>query len=516
MTAVEAACAFVQTLSGSALHADQSKVQSQKLIAMFAHQPLGSERLPVVLAAISGAGFRDEDLEALVRTLNSSGGPAFSAASCESSDYQNFSSFCGFLKTSQWNRAMGGEEDALDVLHEAIGSLGLRSRISEPTFRAVTAAVVLCTETDAKVLTMTDRDFKPIYEMVKKALKKRKGVPPIWHLPGTPELLKAKEPEFYDALFADCGPSKCPFPKAARERIISTIRCRGESKATSSSLVPANVDSPTTMTGVMMQGMQRLAEQQAAMLQYFAGAGAGGGGQCALTFPGQGHQQFSPGRVPIFGRADRALEAPSPGLLRCASFAEAARKGRPEEQPSPASLQAAQPEVAAPQASQPEVAAPRASQAEVAAPQASQPREAPQPSEAPPGENGVAARRRMPTKTMCKDRDAVDAAACADAPPKKANSGKNAMAMVLAGLDARDTKKRPAAAGASAAPKQLKTGPAICQCEGSRSQWMCRVLGGGQGSTQAFRWEDHGGMEKAHEAALKWVAEANEKAAAKG
>ena len=93
MTAVEAACAFVQTLSGSALHADQSKVQSQKLIAMFAHQPLGSERLPVVLAAISGAGFRDEDLEALVRTLNSSGSPAFSAASCESSDYQNFSSF---------------------------------------------------------------------------------------------------------------------------------------------------------------------------------------------------------------------------------------------------------------------------------------------------------------------------------------------------------------------------------------------------------------------------------------
>ena len=116
------------------------------------------------------------------------------------------------MTSSQWERACNGTDDALDVLKEALGRLGLRARVSEPTSRAVTAAVVLCTEEDAKIMTMTDRDLKPLYLMVKAALRKQKGTPPIMHLPETPHQLKTQNPQFYAELYGNGEPSKCPFP----------------------------------------------------------------------------------------------------------------------------------------------------------------------------------------------------------------------------------------------------------------------------------------------------------------
>ena len=86
--------------------------------------------------------------------------------------------------------------------------------------------------------------------------------------------------------------------------------------------------------------------------------------------------------------------------------------------------------------------------------------------------------------------------------------------MVLDALGQRGVKKRPAAAGGGGRRKKQKVGEAYCQCEASRSQWLGRVVGGGKGSTRAFNWKEHGGMEKAHAVALKWVADSNKAAAA--
>ena len=86
--------------------------------------------------------------------------------------------------------------------------------------------------------------------------------------------------------------------------------------------------------------------------------------------------------------------------------------------------------------------------------------------------------------------------------------------MVLGALDQRDVEKRPAAAASGGSKKKQKVGESYCQCEASRSQLLGRVVGGGNGSTRAFNWKEHGGMEKAHAVALKWVADSNKAAAA--
>ena len=87
---VEAGCAFVKTVAGTALHADQSKVQSQKMIALCAARGCG-ERLADVLAAISGAGFLPDDLKALIDTLNAS--PGLARADTGSTDYKKNEKF---------------------------------------------------------------------------------------------------------------------------------------------------------------------------------------------------------------------------------------------------------------------------------------------------------------------------------------------------------------------------------------------------------------------------------------
>ena len=88
---VEASCAFVKTVSGTHLHAEQSRVQAERLVAMFASRQVSSDRIPDVLAAVSGAGFLRADLKSLVDSLSSC--PSAKPQSAESGDYQNFAIF---------------------------------------------------------------------------------------------------------------------------------------------------------------------------------------------------------------------------------------------------------------------------------------------------------------------------------------------------------------------------------------------------------------------------------------
>ena len=85
-------------------------------------------------------------------------------------------------------------------------------------------------------------------------------------------------------------------------------------------------------------------------------------------------------------------------------------------------------------------------------------------------------------------------------------SGGQAMAAVLKGLEARDAKKRPAAAGtpATGSKKVKNDGPSFGP-EASRQQWLCRSGGSGKGSTYAVKWAAHGGKEAAEIVAKKWV-----------
>ena len=496
-SAVRASCAFVQGLQGTALHEEHSRLQAERLLTLFASGSLSSGSIQrTVSTLVDGAGFCVGDLRRLVDALGgaaaaagSAGGhPAVSAATAPKPGRQDFTNYFAFLKKVQWDHLLAGEDDVVTCLKEFLAELGLRNPC-EKTCAAVTAGVVLCTESEAKIKMMSSSCYNPIFQAVKKELRGAVGQPPIGNLPGTPELLKQGHPEFYRALYGSGSPARCPFSTTQIAFVRSQIRCRGEAKSSGLSAVMQHGE-VSAMGNAMAESMQRLADNQAQLLQWI-GARGGGGGELRLTFPQRGDVRAlrdsqppqSPLRVPLptfAGRVrDGGVREDTP-LRRCEkvsneSMGESAESaamvgaspapGAAEEKGDDAEEEATDP--------------PKVGLADKAV-------TAPEESSSPTTEKGKA------TKA----------------------SGKAAMALVLGAVSKRETAKiakRPAAAGGGRPKKPKTVGEARYTCEWSREQFMGRTGKSGPGSTKRFPFAEHGGREEALKACKAWVDDINKK-----
>ena len=73
--AVDASCAFVQGLKGTPLHEEQSKLQAERLLTLFASGNLSSGAIKHTVATVADAGFCAGDLRRLIDALGGAATP---------------------------------------------------------------------------------------------------------------------------------------------------------------------------------------------------------------------------------------------------------------------------------------------------------------------------------------------------------------------------------------------------------------------------------------------------------
>ena len=103
--AVDASCAFVQGLKGTPLHEEQSKLQAERLLTLFASGCLSSGAVKRTVTTVAGAGFCSGDLRKLIDALGDAATAArvrtVSAATAPTSGRQDFTSYFAFFTKPQ-------------------------------------------------------------------------------------------------------------------------------------------------------------------------------------------------------------------------------------------------------------------------------------------------------------------------------------------------------------------------------------------------------------------------------
>jgi hypothetical protein len=499
---MQAAAAFVSSVAGTPMFLDESRKQKDKVVSMLTAASVSHNMVPRYLKAVQAGGFAEGHLleiraalEAAAERPRHAGGspqPQKNQFSTSGAAQQNFQSFSMFLKASQWARlrAQGGQEDPLRLLVQFLDALGCRNA-NELTCRHVAACLLLCTESMDALRAMNSLTFKPMYDAVKKAVKAGlKGVPPFQHLPLTPEALRAEQPAFYAAVYADEGPVACPFGIGDYEFVVSNIRCRGQvpSSAPTIRVATQQPNGLAEVANIMMLGMQQLQSNQQAMMELMGGRPSS--------------EPVGLQRLPSFGGLRR-----QPALL--APPREDYRMGMATV-PSPQT--AAAPTLAT------ELAPVSTALALIDAA-----------SDAPPAtrEVSAAAASETPPATADDAQARVDTASAEGAAaPREPNrrimhkcSGKDAMAAVLLAMGKRTeektTAKRSGEAGSALGPLAKRPAAASVACsstdkppsfsvEWSRSQIMCRTGRKGPGESFAMPFDEN--VDKTLAEARAWVA----------
>ena len=476
---LEAAAAFVASVAGTAMFMEESRKQKEKVVSMLTATSVSHGMIPRYLRAVQAGGFAEGHLleiraalEAAAERLLREGGYSTCGAA-----QQNFQSFCAFFKASQWARlrAQGGE-DPLRLLVQFLAALGCRNA-SELTCRHVATVLLLCSESMDALHAMSSGTFKPVYDAVKKAVKAGlKGAPPFQHLPLTPEALRAEQPGFYAALYADEGPVACPFGIGDYEYVVSNIRCRGHSSSPTIRLATQQPNGLAEVANIMMLGMQQLQSNQQAMMEFMGGRTSS--------------EPVGLQRLPSFGgfRRQPALLAP------------------PREDYHMGMATVPPPQLAAAPTLATELAPSTAlalidaaSDAPPATAAASEPPSAT--ADAPAAVEGAAAPREPNRRIMrkCSGKDAM--AAVLLAMGKRTEEKTTAKRSGEAGSALGPSTKRPAAASVAGSSTDK---PPSFSVEWSRSQIMCRTGRKGPGESFAMPFDEN--VDKTLAEARAWVA----------
>ena len=287
-----AAVAFVNACKGTPLWVAQSETQAKSVCAMLSKVRLTSRVVPEVLTQLMKGEWLETDRGALIAAVDAASKSIAPVNQPKPlGQKQDFTSFVHFLSESQWASFRDDGLDAVELIMSYLGALGCRNP-SEPTCRAITAAVCMSTESWDKLQIMPSELYRPLYTRIKASVKRMKGEAPFQHLPPRPEILKALHPGFYDALYpGDHQPVKSPFPLHQEQFVLSQIRCRGGSPPTAALRLTqqSNQDMSSAagmqgMVNMVMQGMQQMAESQRLMMQSIQ---CGGGGMGRVEAAGQ-------------------------------------------------------------------------------------------------------------------------------------------------------------------------------------------------------------------------------------
>ena len=427
-----------------------------------------------VSAEISGAGFAESDLNTLldvVADLATSTTPRTDVEP-RRTGLQDWVALVNHLPQSVWEDMKDG---SVETLVEFSARLGLRHP-SEPTAQVMSLMILFQSEGFDRCMGMAVEHKITLIKTVKHALKQKNRLSPpplqfIPVLPKTPDDLRSKYRDVYDAVFAAVAPAKSPLSEVALQRLRLTPKMRSPKRGSVMHLGSLSSDSslPSQVVAFgqgLMQQMTTL-QQQMSHMQY--GNFVGGGALTRqfslqraarmLALQGPPVPEPSDVRGPSLGAPRSHVQGSSLGSLSDVAEVDAADTGCPEDTQVSLVARAADP--------------------------------------LPVDRNKAGAKKTIAEATACIVAALASKKDVSAEPKAKGNSKATAKAKAAAlpTLGCKAKRKGRGKAKAKACGSTIKKAPKIeITHEGSRSQYLCRVPGY---PSKTFRYKSSGASQRA-------------------
>ena len=485
--AVLAAKQLLEGLSGTPEHAACSRAQAEKLVSMMRDVVMtGLEGTEITRVVCSSNWHDSADLDLVLCSIFQSTSPAPSAKGSGQgrAGMQDYTALHHFLPASLWDVLVDAQtsmEPKLTLLQRHAGNLGL-AWPSEKTSLHVTALLLLCQRGASQALAMRHDNFLDLLKWVKKQLRVLNPQQDPKHLllvlPETPVRLQEECPMLFSEVFSTAPPVTPPIHVPDLLAIVGHFPVRSSKRlqAATQLLAGSGLGSGLgQVAAAVTQQLQQMQQQQASMMQMLSG-------QDPVSTTWQPVQGGPAGRqFPSFTRrpsiswvGDEVNGAPSADvpITSVATGSDAIVQLCPPKTGWSLAVQQSQQHQRPLQLQPPSLQQPQQQQQE------KQQQEMPQ--------------QKLPEP--------------AKQPMEVVGTVSDHAGVALAALEAREVRKKPAAATCKGPVPKGGKRPHFA-LERTRGQVMCRTGKAGVGQSHAIRFSDAGTEQKAIKLAKEWVAE---------